>query len=328
MATTLTLSELLDRDVELTCADAVALVQLVMFEANITSARAPYGPPSLDNIALADDGSVHCMHTAATPSLVEAALLLQGLVARAHDRVPGGLRYAIGRALLEVEAPPFDTLDDFSTALMRFESGDRAERVSQLYNVATRNRHSPTIPAAASLRTDRRRHEPNPAELRRQLREADLRLYEARQRAGSMSAKTMRSRRLKRAPIAACMAAGIALVAAGELSPSARARLAAIRHLSQPTPARPATPVPASADRSSPPLQPVAASEVATSHMAPTPSPKVQKTAAPASRTRPSVRSRRGVPPTAKSSRSAKRSTDRDRGVIARIRFEWDNPFR
>jgi hypothetical protein len=328
MVTTITLSELLDRDVELTCADAVALVQLMMFEADITSARAPYGPPSLDNIALAADGSVHCMHTAATPSLVEAAVLLQALVARSHDRLPGGLRYAIGRALLEVEAPPFDTLEDFSAALTRFESGDRAERVSQLFNLGTGRRSPvPVMPAPASVRTERRRHEPNSAELRRQLREADLWLYEARQRAASASAKATRSRRLKRAPIAACMAAGIALVAVGELSPSARAKLAAIRHVSQPTPARAATPVLPDPSRTSPPM-PVAASDVATAQMAESASSQVQNTERPASRTRPSVKSRRAAASTIKSSRSAKRSTDRDRGVIARIRFEWDNPFR
>jgi hypothetical protein len=62
--------------------------------------------------------------------------------------------------------------------------------------------------------------------------------------------------------------------------------------------------------------------------MAESASPQVQKTERPASRTRPSVKSRRAAASTIKSSRSAKRSTDRDRGVIARIRFEWDNPFR
>jgi hypothetical protein len=39
--------------------------------------------------------------------------------------MPGGLRYAIARALLDVDAPPFDSLADFSATLGRFEQGDR-----------------------------------------------------------------------------------------------------------------------------------------------------------------------------------------------------------
>ena len=46
--------------------------------------------------------------------------------------VPGGLRYAVARALLEVDAPPFDSLQALSVSLSRFETGDRRQVLRSL----------------------------------------------------------------------------------------------------------------------------------------------------------------------------------------------------
>ena len=121
--------------------------------------------------------------------------------------VPGALRYAIARAQQDVDAPPFGSLEEFAAALERFEKGNRQEVLRGLYSevvvfpglpqasaaqvagpqaVASAVITSPTpvqSPAASvpspSL-SDRRRRMPSATELRRQLREADRQLYEAR----------------------------------------------------------------------------------------------------------------------------------------------------
>jgi len=69
-----------------------------------------------------------------TPSVFEAALLLQSMLPAGAGQVPGALRYAIARGLLEVVAPPFESIGDFSRALQRFERGDRRAAVRGLLN--------------------------------------------------------------------------------------------------------------------------------------------------------------------------------------------------
>src|SRR3954462_3863036 len=70
----------------------------------------PFGPPSAENVFLNDDGSVVCRSCGATPAISEMAIFLDSLLPGGSQRVPGGLRYTIARALLDVEAPPFDSL--------------------------------------------------------------------------------------------------------------------------------------------------------------------------------------------------------------------------
>src|SRR5205807_3405203 len=131
------------------------------------------------------DGTVVCTCSAATPAVSEVAILLHALLPPDTTRAPGGLRYAIHRALLEVEAPPFDSIEDFSRTLARFERGDRADVVRGLVERAIAptaaingpERFAP-IPiskhqAAKNQRVERRRAGPGADELRRQLREAD-----------------------------------------------------------------------------------------------------------------------------------------------------------
>jgi hypothetical protein len=65
--------------------------------------------------------------------VLEAAILIDELLPGVRAQVPGALRYALGRALHEVAAPPFDSLADFSRTLRRFETGGRATIVRALY---------------------------------------------------------------------------------------------------------------------------------------------------------------------------------------------------
>jgi hypothetical protein len=88
----------------------------------------------------------------------------------------GGLRYSIARALLQVEAPPFDSIAEFSRALERYEQEEPAGVIRDLWQRGNRRRS----PAATAFRhhPERRMTMPSPTALRRDLREADLRIYE------------------------------------------------------------------------------------------------------------------------------------------------------
>src|SRR5262249_47151214 len=134
MRSSVSLSELQDRGVTLRPHEAVAIAQMLMLhpEASEASARPPYGPPSRETVHVKSDGSVVCSRSAATPAVSEIAILLHELLPPEKMRVPGGLRYAIGRALLEVEAPPFDSVVDFSHALERYEQGEREDVLRML----------------------------------------------------------------------------------------------------------------------------------------------------------------------------------------------------
>jgi len=135
----------------------------------------PFGPPSLDNVVLESDGSVTCRACATSPAVFEIALLLDAMLP--HDsriRVPGALRYTIARGLHEVDVPPFDSLRDFAAALERHAAGDRRALLRKLYARIDQRGFQPV-----AVRLERRRRGASPAELRRQLREADERLFRA-----------------------------------------------------------------------------------------------------------------------------------------------------
>jgi hypothetical protein len=132
----LKLADLHALGVTLTTAEALAIAQSV-FESSADDACPPFGPLSAGNILLSIDGSVTSTACAATPTVLEAAILLEELLTDGHAQVPGALRYTLGRALHEVAAPPFDSLADFSSALRRFEHGARAPVVRGVYARAT-----------------------------------------------------------------------------------------------------------------------------------------------------------------------------------------------
>ena len=119
----------------MTTGEALAVAQS-LFDSVGDDARPPFGPLSRENIVLREDGSVTSTACASTPTVLEAAVLVDELLPDGHAFVPGALRYTVGRALHEVEAPPFDCLADFSRALRRFETGARAALVRALYERA------------------------------------------------------------------------------------------------------------------------------------------------------------------------------------------------
>src|SRR5258707_1308991 len=92
----------------------------------------PYGPPSAENVFLNSDGTVTCRSCGTTPAVSEVGIFLHSLLRDGSPRVPGGLRYTIARALLDVDVPPFDSLDDFARDLARHEHGVRADLVRRL----------------------------------------------------------------------------------------------------------------------------------------------------------------------------------------------------
>ena len=116
---TIALSHLLGRGVRLETHEAVALARELL--------GCPCGVPVPENIQLGSDGSVSCTSTAGMPSVASVAQLLLTLLPAGTRNVPAPLRYAIARGVEAVEAPAFESADDFSRALERFEHGDRRD---------------------------------------------------------------------------------------------------------------------------------------------------------------------------------------------------------
>jgi hypothetical protein len=237
MTTTASIAELRHAGVTLEAGEAVAvaqqLIQTLRHSDGTGGVQPPFGPPTASNVILNADGSVFCAACGTTPAISEIAIFLDALLPAGSPRVPGALRYTIARGLLEVDVAPFDSLDDFSHALMRHERGPRGEVVRRLLHRAESARA-----AARGARADRRRT--RTTDLRRALREADARLY-AHQLAAAMTPSSQRRfgapRRSRRSifgasgdgPIAAppgrprnlpvmaaCLGSGLMLIAAGE----------------------------------------------------------------------------------------------------------------
>jgi hypothetical protein len=215
----ISLAELRARGIELAAHEAIAVAQKLIAAEVIYAPHVPFGAPSESNLYLAPDGTVIYRGGEATPSVFEIGVLLQTLLPAGGSRTAGALRYAIARALLDVDAPPFDSVDELGRTLGRFERGEASEVLASV--------------AARAGAIERRRTLPSTAALRRELREADRQLYELRIAAEPaplwsvrVSAsilpmpveKPARNNRFKmaRAPIAAGLAAGIALMAAGQ----------------------------------------------------------------------------------------------------------------
>jgi hypothetical protein len=202
--------------------EAVAIAQQLMTSLrdprNTDEVQSPFGPPSAANVFLQEDGSVVCRGCRMTPVVSEIAIFLEELLPDGSTRVPGGLRYTMARALLNVEVPPFDSLDDFSRDLARHERGSRPVLVRRaLARAANRE----VVPVRV---VDRRRSQVSATTLRRELREADVRLYQRREvaKSGPLSidmaaVSPVPKRGRTRTATAACVAAGLVLIGAGEL---------------------------------------------------------------------------------------------------------------
>ena len=216
MSMLIPLSHLRDRNVEVLPHEAIAIAQQLMFgDSDVAGVRAPFGPLSLETVAFDSDGRVHCRCSAATPSVAEAAIFLQSLLDHSGSRVPGALRYALGRALHDVEGPPFESLAEFSAALSRFEHGDRQATVRALFARAARSTPD-QVRAGAVHASERRRGGPSAAALRRELREADLHLYEARLATLRFATRRTSGGASRVAPMIACVVSGLVLIAAGD----------------------------------------------------------------------------------------------------------------
>ena len=142
----------------------------------------------------------------------ELAALLDSIMPAAGTSIgiPGGLRYTIARARLEVDAPPFDSVEEFSTALARHERGDRAAAIQRV--IARANAADP----AGAL--DRRRADPAVAQLRRQLRDADSRVYDQQRAIDALSMMAARPPSGSRGrAVAAGVLIGLTFAGAGEL---------------------------------------------------------------------------------------------------------------
>jgi hypothetical protein len=216
------IADLIAAGVELRPEEAVAIAQqLIHASATLsdsTPPTAPLGPPSPGNVQLRADGSVTCGGYHVTPAVFEMAILLQTLLPPGSLQVPGGLRYAIARGLLEVDAPPFDSIEEFSRVLERFEQGHRREVVRALLARSTGARVALPFgrPRAVPASGDRRRTSPPPTVLRRELREADRRLWEQRPVAIMFPTPSPIAKRTSLRLPAAILAGGVILAGVGD----------------------------------------------------------------------------------------------------------------
>ena len=126
------LSLLASRGVELRPYEAVAIVQELIRSSAEVDLVPPFGPLSLDNVVILRDGRVGSSSCAAMPAVSEVGRLLESMLPRGREKVAGGLRYTLARAQLEVDAPPFDSLEALSASLARFEAGDRRRVIRSL----------------------------------------------------------------------------------------------------------------------------------------------------------------------------------------------------
>jgi hypothetical protein len=135
------LSALLARGVRLETHEAVALALELLAH--------PGGIPTPENIQLGSDGSASCISIDGMPSVASVADLLLTLLPAGTPNVPAPLRYAIARGLEAVEAPPFASLGEYSSALERFQKGANRD---VLRGVLQRSaRRSPPIAAPIAV---------------------------------------------------------------------------------------------------------------------------------------------------------------------------------
>ena len=219
---TCSIDELLDAGVILEADEAVAIAQQLIAALRdphqTDEVLPPYGPPSTDNVFLKEDGTVFCRSCQATPVVSEIGRFLDSLLPEGSPRVPGGVRYTIARALLNVDVPPFGSLDELSRDLARHELGDRDAAVRRVLA-----RYGSVSAPAVITSVDRRRHHASVTDLRRALREADARLYERERHLPRdlvidvLPQPQPATRDHTRLMAAACLAAGLALVSMSEL---------------------------------------------------------------------------------------------------------------
>jgi hypothetical protein len=220
----ISVAEVLAAGIRLKPEEAIAIAQQLVrpgssdagSQPHPSHANPPFGPPTPENVFLETNGRVSCTTCDVTPAVSEVARFIEQLLPSNGVRIAGSLRYTLGRAQLEVEAPPFDSLDEFAEALARYERGDRAEHVCRVLDRARAALVGETVKSPA---VDRRRLTSEIFELRRQLRESDERLYDQQRAIDTLVAVSAGppAKRRRSGAVAAGLAIGLTLVGAGEL---------------------------------------------------------------------------------------------------------------
>lgn len=119
--------------------ESVAIVQQLIANADRETDDPGVILPSLDQVFITQNGQVISGGGDGALSILAIARLLEQLLPEPGRRgVPGGLRYVLARALGQTEALPFQSLDELSSSLMLFESGERVEIVRDLFARAVR----------------------------------------------------------------------------------------------------------------------------------------------------------------------------------------------
>jgi len=215
------MADVLERGIVLQSFEAVAIVQELINQCSAVKEdqRSESEPPSPRHVRLCADGRVEWIGRAGTASVGEFAILLQMLMTGA-SRVPGGIQYAIARALRDVEGAAFDSVDEFSAVLARHERRDRAAVLRAVggrvaWIVAGPAISQVTSSQVAASPMERRSTPRVVTELRRQLRTSDQALFESR--AARMRAVSGRPAWMRRVPPAVFgLAAGLVVALSAE----------------------------------------------------------------------------------------------------------------
>jgi hypothetical protein len=296
------IAELLITGITLNTDEAVAIARALIGSQTGSAAGETHAPLLLEDVCLGRDGSVICRSCGEmghTPS--EVALFLRELLPIGTPGIPGGLHYTIARALLEVDAPPFDSAEDFSHALARFGYGDRTRLLHELLERAQTNARFKSRPAIARRRVSATSVD----DLRSALHAADARLLEQKLAmekqvtAPSLSPPPPPRRWLPPA-VAACLI-GAAAICAGD----------AIRHRL----AAPSAPAASTQSLTVPTAGTVRAVQAADIVLDP---PKASSTPTRAVRSSARVSSK----PTLRKAPRPQRSND-DRSLLRRLRLQW-----
>jgi hypothetical protein len=203
---TVSIAELLASGIPIQTDEAIAIALELVAAVNAEPCTAPpsSSPAPLDGARLGLDGSLTYAASNCAPTISELATFLQTILA-SSGKVPGALRFTIARALRDVVAEPFDSFEDFLRSLARFDPPDRRAALCQLMarylsadgrdvsvapiDSAGKVESSPIVsvrvqPSAPrllqrpSVSRERRRVGRQATALRRDLREADRRLFE------------------------------------------------------------------------------------------------------------------------------------------------------
>ena len=128
------LGSLIRRGIVVAPHEAVAIAQQLIHSRVDVELTAPLGPPTVETIVMLPDGRVASRSCAATPTVSDVGRLLDAMLPSSGSGqvVAGGLRYTVARALLEVDAPPFDSVRAFYASLARFQMGEPRQVVRSL----------------------------------------------------------------------------------------------------------------------------------------------------------------------------------------------------